>query len=253
MRQKPRFVVSESDDGIDEINFDIDSGKVRSDVTVTAHADTFQVPVGCVVEVTDSGIADGRYLAKSVRQSIYDTACEITLTAPTPALPEPEADDATPTGSQGGDGTKSATGGSLRDKIVAVAKASAADYSSNPSAWHYLAGGPSFYQDPTKPPKSGTRSDCSHWICCVYKKAGAPPPGSAEIGATGTMRGKGHGVPLSALKPGDVVLYGTAPSHHVELYVGPGNKTIGHGSAPVDAGTTTMLADPHGWTYDFLD
>jgi hypothetical protein len=52
-RQKPRFVISEDDDGIDEINFDIDSGKVSSDVTVTAHAKTFQVPVGCVVQVTE--------------------------------------------------------------------------------------------------------------------------------------------------------------------------------------------------------
>jgi hypothetical protein len=253
-RQKPRFVISEDDDGIDEINFDIDSGKVSSDVTVTAHAKTFQVPVGCVVQVEKCGIANGRYLVKSVRQSIYDHACELTLSAPTPKLDEPEAEPAsTPArGSQGGDGT-SATGGSLRDRIVAVAKASAENYRKNPNGWHYTQAPPSYYQDPTKAPKPGTRNDCSHWICCVYKKAGAPPPGSAEIGATGTMRGTGHGVPLSALKPGDIVLYGPPPSHHVELYVGPGNKTIGHGSDPVDEGTTTMIADPHGWTYDFLD
>jgi hypothetical protein len=60
-------------------------------------------------------------------------------------------------------------------------------------------------------------------------------------------------VPLSQLKPGDIVLYGPPPSHHVELFVGPGQATIGHGSAPVDAGTVGMQPDPHGWRYDFLD
>jgi hypothetical protein len=251
-RQKPRFIISEDDDGIDEINFDIDSGKVTSDVTVTAHAKTFQVPVGCVVQVQKCGIANGRYLAKSVRQSIYDHACEITLAAPTPKLDEPEAESVS-RGTQGGDGTSSVTAGSLRDKIVAVAKASADSYRKNPSAWFYNQSGGSYYQDPTKPPKPGTRSDCSHWVCCVYKKAGAPPPGSAEIGATGTMATHGHFVPTSQAEPGDVILYGSPPYHHVEIFVGPGQATIGHGSAPVDAGTVGMIANPHCYRYDFLD
>jgi hypothetical protein len=252
-RQKPRFIISEDDDGIDEINFDIDSGKVSSDVTVTAHAKTFQVPVGCVVQVKGCGIANGRYLAKSVRQSIYDYACEITLSAPTPKLDEPEAEDASApaTGSQGGDAT--VTGGSVRDRIVAVAKASAENYRRNPGAWFYSQSGGSYYQDPTKPPKAGTRSDCSHWVCCVYKKAGAPPPGSAEIGATGTMATHGHFVPTSQAKPGDVILYGSGGFHHVEIYVGPGQATIGHGSPPVDAGSIGMIASPHCYRYTFLD
>jgi cell wall-associated NlpC family hydrolase len=252
-RQKPRFIISEDDDGVDEINFDIDSGKVSSDVTVTAHAATFQVPVGCVVQVRECGIANGRYLAKSVRQSIYDHACEITLSAATPKLPEPEAEDvsASARGSQARDAT--VTGGSLRDRIVAVAKASADDYRRNSGAWFYSQAGASYYQDPTKPPKRGTRSDCSHWVCCVYKKAGAPPPGSAEIGATGTMATHGHFVPTSQAKPGDVILYGSGSFHHVEIYVGPGQATIGHGSPPVDPGSVGMIASPHCYRYDFLD
>jgi cell wall-associated NlpC family hydrolase len=46
------------------------------------------------------------------------------------------------------------------------------------------------------------------------------------------------------IQPGDLVLYGTAPFHHVEMYVGPGSRTIGHGSPPVDAGVIHLLPGP---------
>lgn len=253
MRQKARYIVSEDDDGIQEINFDIDTGKVSSDVTVSARADAFDIPVGCVMALRDCGIANGRYLVTRVHQSIYDYACEITLRAATPKLPEPEAQDvgATARATQAKAGVD---GGSLRDRIVAVAKASAANYKQNPGQWFYAQGGAWNVDDPTKPPQRGNRSDCSQWIAAVYKKAGAPAPGPNYSGIyTGNMRVKGHGVPTAQAKPGDIILYGPPPSRHVEIYVGPGQRTIGHGSAPVDEGTIGMLADPHCWRYDFLD
>jgi cell wall-associated NlpC family hydrolase len=67
------------------------------------------------------------------------------------------------------------------------------------------------------------------------------------------MATHGHFVPTSQAEPGDVILYGSPPYHHVEIFVGPGQATIGHGSAPVDAGTVGMIANPHCYRYDFLD
>jgi cell wall-associated NlpC family hydrolase len=67
------------------------------------------------------------------------------------------------------------------------------------------------------------------------------------------MASPGHVVPTSQAQPGDVILYGSPPYHHVELYVGPGQATIGHGSDPVDAGTINMIASPHCYRYNFLD
>jgi hypothetical protein len=258
IRQKARFIVDEADDGVLEINFDIDSGKVSSDVSVIARAALFQVPVGCVVGVEDCGIANGRYVVTTVHQGIFDNACEITLRAPTPKLAEPEAEDkeAVKRGAQADvRGARGTGGSSLRNRIVAVAKASAASYRRNPNAWHYLAGGQWNVDDPTRPPRSrGMRSDCSQWVIAVYKKAGAPAPGpSFNSGYTGTMAVKGHFVPTSQAKPGDIILYGSPPYHHVELYVGPGQTTIGHGSTPVDEGRIGMMSNPHCWRYNFLD
>jgi len=255
MRQKARYIIDEDDDGVQEINFDIDSGKVSSDVQVSARAEVFDVPVGCVIAIRECGIANGRYVVRSVRQSIYDLGCDITLQAPTPALPEPQAEDvgSTARGAQA-DATASVSGGSLRNRIVAVAKASAASYKRNPNAWFYSQSGAWNTDDPTRPPRRGNRSDCSQWVAAVYKKAGAPAPGPNYNGIyTGNMRLRGHGVPTSQAKPGDIILYGPPPSHHVELYVGPGQTTIGHGSPPVDEGTIGMMGDPHCWRYDFLD
>lgn len=101
---------------------------------------------------------------------------------------------------------------------------------------------------------AGERSDCSQFVTAMYKACGLPDPNGNDYrgGYTGTLGA--HGVPVSRarLKPGDLVLYGPAPHHHVEMYVGPGDKTIGHGSRHVDAGSIYMMADPHLVTYPFL-
>ena len=39
------------------------------------------------------------------------------------------------------------------------------------------------------------------------------------------------------------MLSGPNPHHPVELSVGPGDKTIGHGSAPVDPGVINLFGD----------
>jgi cell wall-associated NlpC family hydrolase len=249
---KARYIVSEQTDGVSWIDFDIDQGKKVSEATVTARTDLFDVPIGSVMAIREMGTANGRYLVAGVRRGLFDADTEIALKRATPKLKEP---DTTVTGGQGDENSTGVAGGSLRDKIVSVAEASRKNYEKNKGAWFYSQTGAANADDPTRPPKAGRRSDCSQWVAAVYKKAGAPPPCSGDYATawTGNMKVKGKAVGLSDLKPGDVVIYGAGSGHHVELYVGPGNRTIGHGSPPVDYGTTTMQSAPQGWRYDFLD
>lgn len=87
-----RYVISEDDDGVNWIDFDVDQGKVGAELTVSCRAGLFAVRVGSVMAVQGLGIANGRYLVSSVRRSLFSTDTEITLKAPTPKLPEPEAE-----------------------------------------------------------------------------------------------------------------------------------------------------------------
>jgi cell wall-associated NlpC family hydrolase len=256
-KSSARYIVSEHAEGVNWIDFDLDYGKVDSELRMSCRADLFNMRIGSVVVVRDMGLANGRYLVSTVRRGIFDADTEVTLKRPTPKLPEPQAETRTRTGgSRAGQGDVTITAGgsgagTLRDRIVAVAEASAASYRRNPGAWFYSQGGRLYYGDPIKPPPSGTRSDCSQWVAAVYKKAGAPAPGPSYGVSiwTGNMRVHGRAVSLNDAQPGDLIWW---PSH-VELYVGPGSKTIGHGSAPVDAGTWNLKPGATCWRYGFLD
>ena len=127
-----------------------------------------------------------------------------------------------------GGSDKSALGGSVRDKIVELAKKS---LTSNSGFSRYSqAGAPNLT---TILPSSG-RSDCSQWAAAIYYHAGAPFPGSY----TGEMLQKGKGT--ASPKPGDLL----CSPDHMEIYVGNG-KTIGHGSAPIDYDTVEAVKARH--------
>jgi cell wall-associated NlpC family hydrolase len=85
----------------------------------------------------------------------------------------------------------------------------------------------------------GERSDCSQWIASVYEACGLEIPGTW----TGDMVGNGEEIRRDQLKPGDAVIYGSGAGFHTELYVGPGDRTIGHGSAPIDSGVVDLMGD----------
>lgn len=145
-----------------------------------------------------------------------------------------------------------ATGGTKRQRLKAVALSSAArcargqrrNFYSQAGAWdvdHCLTG-----------ESYGERSDCSSWVTSVYKSCGLPDPNAYRYtgGYTGTLIT--GGTPVSSPKPGDLVIYGSGTGHHVEMYVGPGNKTIGHGSAPVDPGVIDLFGDGDFRFYSYL-
>jgi cell wall-associated NlpC family hydrolase len=85
------------------------------------------------------------------------------------------------------------------------------------------------------PKKLPLNTDCSGFATDCYKWAGGPDPnGRAFSGAgwTGDMMSHGKSVAKSALKPGDLVLYGGAPAHqHVCIVVetGADPMLVSHG------------------------
>jgi len=95
MQAKPTLVLNEQSPGVTTIDFDIDSGKVKDQVTITARASRWIANPGEVVELKDCGPADGRWLISDLRRSLFDADTTITLTRPSKALPEPAAQSKT--------------------------------------------------------------------------------------------------------------------------------------------------------------
>jgi cell wall-associated NlpC family hydrolase len=147
------------------------------------------------------------------------------------------------------------TGGSSRQRVVAAARRAA--------YLDTIGKRPSFYSQTgwwdvkhgITGEARGVRSDCSQWVTAMYHSAGVSDPNGNGYkgGYTGTLSSHGKHISRAQLKPGDLVLYGPGTHHHVEMYIGPGDKTIGHGSRHVDAGTVGMMRDAHFVTYPWLD
>jgi len=69
------------------------------------------------------------------------------------------------------------------------------------------------------------RTDCSGFSTLCYAWAGAPDPNGLAYdgqGYTGTMLQHMERIPLAAVQPGDLVVWGPAPGHHVALVVESG-------------------------------
>jgi cell wall-associated NlpC family hydrolase len=139
-----------------------------------------------------------------------------------------------------------ATGGTKRQRLKAVALAAAAGCASGKRPNFYsLTGGWDVDRAITGESRD-KRSDCSQWVTAVYKAAGLADPNRNDFrgGFTGTLVAHGRSISRSDLKPGDLIIYGSGSGFHVEMFVGPGDKTIGHGSAPVDAGIVDLVGGP---------
>jgi hypothetical protein len=107
-----------------------------------------------------------------------------------------------------------AKGVALRAQIVANARWGIA----NEAQVHYLQARPidglhHAHQLPL-------RTDCSGFATLCYAWAGAPDPnglGYSGLGYTGTLLQHMTPVPLAAVQPGDLVVWGAAPGHHVAI------------------------------------
>lgn len=138
-----------------------------------------------------------------------------------------------------------ATGGTKQERLKAVALKSASECARGHRHNFYSQSGSWDVDHCVTGEQYGDRSDCSSWVTSVYKSCGLPDPNGEEYrgGYTGTLVANGKRTNRKNLKPGDLVIYGSGAGYHVEMYVGPGDKTIGHGSAPVDAGVINLFGD----------
>lgn len=236
LKQRVLAIVHRGSRGIDpaSFTFDWDVGKKIKSVTFDVSADRWDFPPGSVIEVEKSGPANGRYIVNKISKSLYSPLASVTLTKAVQPKPEPAPETETVSTRSGGSG--SLRGGSVRQRIVEVARRS---MTSRTHFSRYSQAG-RLTTDPTPP--AGARTDCSQWVYAVYAKAGAGNPGTW----TGDMARRGKRT--SRPKPGDILL----TASHCEIYIGNG-RTIGHGSPPIDYGKPSFF--PGHWfvTYPFLD
>lgn len=145
------------------------------------------------------------------------------------------------------------TGGKPRDRLVACAHESSKQCAEGHRNNFYSQSGNWDVKHCITGELYGERSDCSSWVTSVYYSCGLGDPNGTRFSAgyTGTLMS--HCRRVFSLKPGDLVIYGGYPGHHVEMYVGPGVATIGHGSAPVDAGVIDLFGDGNYGFYRQLD
>jgi hypothetical protein len=154
-------------------------------------------------------------------------------------------------------------GGTPRARVVAAAIHAAYLYYSGKAHRFYSQAGLLTWDHVITGEKQGERSDCSQFVTGLHYSAGLPDPNGGEYGGTtftGSLGDAGTYIDRIDLKPGDDVFYGPKPHHHVEKYVGAGDgrsyrdlaavghpdrdRTVGHGSPPVDYGDIDMIADP---------
>jgi hypothetical protein len=122
------------------------------------------------------------------------------------------------------------------------------NFYSQPGSWdirHEITPGPEY----------GERSDCSQFVTGMAWSAGLPDPNGESFtgGYTGTLIREANGwrqVSEAAMrkKGWGFVVYGGGTGYHVEAYIGPGSRTAGHGSAPVDLGVIDLFGTgPSGY------
>lgn len=137
------------------------------------------------------------------------------------------------------------TGGTARQRLRGAALLAAKRCADNKRANFYSQPGAYTVSKVFEGEPRGYRSDCSQFVTSVYHAAGQPDPNDENWsgGYTGTLVREGVQIPVAQIQPGDYVIYGSGVGHHVELYVGSGNMTIGHGSAPIDPGVINLFGD----------
>lgn len=138
------------------------------------------------------------------------------------------------------------TGGTPRERLKAAAlRAAELDAQGRRHSFYSQSGAWTVKYGITGEPW-GYRSDCSQFVTSIYFACGLADPNGNNYngGFTGTLVSHGRAISRSELQPGDLIIYGDGNGHHVEMYVGPGEKTIGHGSRPVDAGVIDLLSGP---------
>lgn len=203
----PRATLGLTSPGVIDIDFDIDNGKVQSEVQMQAHAARWQAGPGDVITLQDLGPANGAWLVHDVQRSLFDPNAQITLRRPVKALLEPAA--TTQAAAAGGSSSRTGsaiaslttTGSSNVETAYAAAQAIAARH--YPYVWgggHGAAGTPS--GGIAGGPGGGvglTGFDCSGSVCAVLAAAGMGFRPGGPVDASGALMGWGEAGPGAAM------------------------------------------------------
>jgi hypothetical protein len=100
-------------------------------------------------------------------------------------------------------------------------------------------------------------TDCSGWLTLMAKWAGAPDPngnGFSGEGYTGTMIEHCRHITKEMLRPGDLIVFGAYPGHHVVGVIEPGDDPVvgSHGQEAGPIRTTEsdeLKYQPHTGIY----
>ena len=141
------------------------------------------------------------------------------------------------------------TGGTARQRLKAALLRAMLNYRNGSLAGYYSqTGGVRDYLHAIYHYALGRIWDCSTFADGVYLCCGLEAPSGPNTltagGFTGTEGEHGKRVSESQAQVGDLVLYGPAPHHHVEVVLDPARKTTcGHGSPPIDEGVFDLFGD----------
>ena len=92
IKSQPQMILAEFDPGVVSIDFDIDAGKQASEASLVIRAKRWRAAPGSVIEIQESGPADGRWLVQSFRRSLTETEAAIELRRASKRLPEPKGE-----------------------------------------------------------------------------------------------------------------------------------------------------------------
>lgn len=233
-QQAIRFEASPDDDAITGIGCEIDTGKQRSTVTVSARISRWGAPPGTVAAVKDLGPASGRWLVQTVERDLFSLNGEITLTKPQTTLLDAESANPIqniqvlqPSGTtlSKAIATVGADGQGVLAAIVAAAqKAVTLQAQTNKYRYAQVRPMPSSLFEP------GTLElDCSSFVTLCYKAGDAPDPNGPLYNYNGEGNTRSliaNGTLVNEPQPGDLVFLGHDPDgkpSHVVIFVGDGD------------------------------
>jgi hypothetical protein len=87
--RRPPAVLREHTGGVDDIDFDVDTGKLADRATLTCLAGRWSTPPGSPVELPELGPASGSWLVETVKRGLFSRSASIELTRIAQPLPPP--------------------------------------------------------------------------------------------------------------------------------------------------------------------
>ena len=224
--QRPKYVIGEFAQGVDNLTFNVDTRGQTDDATIHVEAKRYAVTPGDCVELKHEGPADGKWIVYDVTRTAGSATAEVKIRRPVLKAdePAPQTESKTITTSPQTGGTQASPVGGVENapkqyqSLVSWCKAV------SDSGSVYLWGGGHGSESGYGP---STRFDCSGSVSFVLYKAGFLSGGVGLVsGALGTSWG--------IAGPGKYfTVWGCAKHAFLELKVGPYRRfdTVG-GAGP---------------------